>query len=186
MKMTGWHYQIGLLASSAIVLSLALASNTGAQAPKPQHTKLMANQQPRQIVKPINQRPTGQSPVEQDTVYKSQPLTQEVALPNLPSYTGKKVFISGLQYPNAKDGPGYYLVYNTEHPESDVKEWWKAAFKGDPTWKLTSTDESIRATSRDGSQCHVVVANLLPSSPEKMKGMRGSYSIYFHVVQKYK
>lgn len=130
-------------------------------------------------------RPWGQ-PVrkEQPPEYRATSLDRDVQLPNLPGYTGKQVFISGLLYPNAKDGPGYYVMYNTEHTQDQVKQWWTNALKMDP-WKITFTDDRvIKAHAKDGSKCTITAGPIITTTPEKSKGMHGSYMVYFHVKQK--
>jgi hypothetical protein len=128
--------------------------------------------------------PTQQIRKEQPVEFRATNLDRDVALPNLPGYTGKQVFVSGLLYPNAKDGPGYYVVYNTEHTQAQVKEWWANALKMDP-WKISYTDfQTIKAHGKDGSKCTITAGPIVSTTAAKNKGMNGSYSIYFHVAQK--
>ncbi|MBX9667513.1 MAG: hypothetical protein K2X93_07840 [Candidatus Obscuribacterales bacterium] len=116
--------------------------------------------------------------------FSSQNLDQEIALPNIPSYTGKQVFMNGVTYPNAKTGPGYYLTYNTEHTPQQVKDWWSNALKVDP-WKITSTEGSVlQSVGRDGAHCIITTGPMIRVPKEKTKGMRGSYTIFYQQPQK--
>jgi hypothetical protein len=143
------------------------------------------NQQP--ATKRPTSRPWGSAPIirtEQPPEYRATNLDRDVSLPNLPGYTGKQVFVSGLLYPNAKEGPGYYVMYNTEHTQDQVKQWWTNALKMDP-WKVTySDDRTIKAHAKDGSKCTITAGPIITTSADKSKGMHGSYMVYFHVSQK--
>ncbi len=118
------------------------------------------------------------------TEFASQNLDQEIALPNVPSYTGKQVFMNGVTYPNAKAGPGYYLTYNTEHTPQQVRDWWSNALKVDP-WKIVATDGNVlQSVGRDGAHCMITTGPVVRVPKEKTKGMRGSYTIFFQQPQK--
>jgi len=138
--------------------------------------------------RPIN-RAWGSQPVvrtEQPLEFRATNLDREVSLPNLPGYTGKQQFISGLMYPNAKDGPGYYINYNTEHTQQQVRQWWTNALKIDP-WKITfSDDTTIKAHDKNGSKCTITTGPVMTAATDKSKGMHGSYMLYFHISQKQK
>lgn len=112
--------------------------------------------------------------------YKAINLEREVALPSLPAYPGKQVFVHGLQYPSAVGGTGYMIVYNTEHPRKEVKDWWTTALKGEP-WKVEhASGDTIKAKTKEGYKCTITATNPLPTPDKaKMKGMRGGYTVYF-------
>lgn len=111
-------------------------------------------------------------------------LDRDVALPMLPGYTGKQIFVTGMQYPNATGGPGYMMVYNTEHTEAQVREWWTNALSNDP-WKIDfKSSRTIKAHQKDGSKCTVTAGTKQVAAAERMKGMNGSYTIYYHPMTK--
>lgn len=172
--------------SGLLLVALSIYAQTAFSAACAQGGQQQQQQQPA-TRQPVNRAWGTQSrPVraEQPAEYKANVLDRDVALPNLPAYTGKQVFMNGLTYPNAKQGPGYFVVYNTEHDSSQVKEWWHNALKMDP-WKVTYTDAStIKADTKDGSSCTITTGPLIASPSDKAKGMKGSYSVYYHLVQK--
>lgn len=158
-----------------LVMASAVSIQSVAGQTNPQYHQ-QRRQQPIQPVRPWG-GPAGRK--EAPAEYAAVKLDREVALPNVPTYTGKQVFLSGLQYPNSPQGAGYMLLYNTEHTTSQVKEWWANALNNSP-WKIELTsDDSVQAVSKDGSSCIVTVATRASSTPERMKGMRASYTIYF-------
>lgn len=111
-------------------------------------------------------------------------LDRDVALPMLPGYTGKQIFVTGMEYPNATGGPGYMMVYNTEHTEAQVREWWTNALNNDP-WKIDfKSSRTIKAHQKDGSKCTITAGNKQTTAAEKMKGMNGSYIVYYHPMTK--
>ncbi len=161
-----------LALSAALGLSFAPMSSAQNRQVQPQTNR---GQQP---AAPANRR------TQQPAEYQASDLDREIQLPNVPSYTGKQKYVSGLIYPNAKQGPGYYMIYNTEHTESQVKEWWQNALSMDP-WKVNFTDATtVKARAKDGSTCNIVVMGVQGVNKDTAKGMRGSYSLFCHIVQK--
>lgn len=129
---------------------------------------------------PLARNYGGQVRREQPNEYKAANLDRDVVLPNLPGYTGKQIFVSGLTYPNARNAPGYMITYNTEHTKDQVKQWWANALNM-PPWKVTFTDSSsIQATSKDGQKVTISPSTIVTTTPEKSKGMHGSYIVYYH------
>ncbi|MBK9144384.1 MAG: hypothetical protein IPM23_17960 [Candidatus Melainabacteria bacterium] len=120
---------------------------------------------------------------EQDPEFKANQLDRPIALPGLPDFTGKQHFISGLVYPNAKQGPGYFLSFNTENTEQQVKDWWRAALQGGQWSLIFQDDRCVRGRLKDGSTCTVQVEAPLNSTKDKMKNCRSSYSIHYHQVK---
>jgi len=120
---------------------------------------------------------------EQEAEFKANQLDRPIALPGLPDFTGKQHFVSGLVYPNAKQGPGYFLSFNTENTEQQVKDWWRAALQGGQ-WSLIFQDtRCVRGRMKDGTTCTVQVEAPLNSTKEKMKNCRSSYAIHYHQVK---
>jgi hypothetical protein len=107
-------------------------------------------------------------------------IDRDVALPNVPGYTGKQAFMTGMQYPHNIGGPGYFVIYNTEHTQAQVREWWGNALANDP-WVITSKDtRSLTAKARDGSTVSVGVSERQYSpDTNKVRGMNASYTIYY-------
>ncbi|MBI1268799.1 hypothetical protein GC174_00045 [bacterium] len=130
------------------------------------------------------QRYNGKNQKKQDSEHQASNLDRPVSLPNLPDYTGKQYFVTGLSYPNAKDGPGYIQTFNVENTEDQVKSWWKSALSSG-NWKITFTDQhSMRGKLKDGSTCTITVEPPANTTKDKMKGCRASYTVYYHQVNR--
>lgn len=111
-------------------------------------------------------------------------LARPINLPNLPGYTGTQYYINGLVYPNAKDGPGYMMVFNCENTKVQVKDWWQNALKMHK-WDVTFSDSNIiKARDKDGSTCIVTMQGPITTSKDKSKNVRAAYQIYYHQVVK--
>jgi len=181
MNLSSYKHVGGTGFSIAIFASLLALVSSGARA------QVQQSNQPQKVSKYVSKQ-WGQSVAnarkEQPLEYRAANMDREVALPNLPGYTGKQVFVNGLSYPNAKLGPGYYMMFNTEHTKDQVKDWWTNALKMDP-WKISYTDKNtIKAHAKDGSKCSIIAGQVIGTEAAKVKGMHGSYSVYFHVKEK--
>jgi len=85
--------------------------------------------------------------------FKTEKLTGIVDLPEVPQYTGKAVFISGMRYPKDRSGARIVMTLGVQEFESDVLEWYKSALKS-YRWILapsTSTDKLISAAKNNNS-----------------------------------
>lgn len=80
-------------------------------------------------------------PVSADMEYKAEKLTAPVPLPNVPMYTGKSVFISGLRYPNDRSGQRYGMTYGVNEDPSAVKDWYRQSLKM-YNWTVLDTSNS--------------------------------------------
>lgn len=121
---------------------------------------------------------------EQETEFQANKLDRPIELPGVPSYTGKQYFVTGLAYPNAKSGPGYFLNFNTEHDKQQIKDWWTAALQSG-SWRITFQDKNcVRGKMRDGTTCTVNVEDPIPTTKDKMKKCRAGYSISYHQINK--
>ena len=161
------------IAMTLVVGSLGFFSTMAdAQAPKTPTQQYRRQPMARNYGAPVRR--------EQPSEYKANVLDRDVVLPNLPGYTGKQVFVSGLIYPNARNSPGYMVTYNTEHTKDQVKQWWMNALNM-PPWKVTFTDaSSIQAVSKDGAKVTVSPGISVTTTAEKRKGMHGSYIVHYH------
>lgn len=131
------------------------------------------------------QRYNGRNQKKQDPEHQANTLDRPISLPSLPDYTGKQFFITGLSYPNAKDGPGYIQTFNVEGiTEDQLKTWWTSTLRSN-YWKITFTDQkSVRGRLKDGSTCTITIEPAANTTKEKSKGCRASYTIYYHQVKK--
>lgn len=105
-------------------------------------------------------------------------MDRPVSLPDLPQFTGKQEFSTGLVYDNAKGGPGYYMTFNTENPQEEVRSWWLNALRMHQ-WKVEFSDEAhIKAHAQKGQgKCSIQVAAPMGAKSPKMKA---SYTIFYH------
>lgn len=121
---------------------------------------------------------------EQESQFQRTKLDRPVSLPDVPQYTGKQIFVSGLAYPNNKSGPGWMMVFNTEHTQDQVISWWKNALRMG-SWKIqNSGQKNVRAKSREGHMVSVSVEAVRPSTKKKMKKCRACYTIFYHQIKK--
>lgn len=126
----------------------------------------------------------GKNKKKQESEFQYTNMDRPVSLPSLPQFSGKQHFISGLSYPNSKNGPGWIQTFNVENPESDVKSWWTNALRMHQ-WKITFTDQkTVRGKLKDGSVCTVTVDPPVNTTKDKMKNCRASYAVYYHQVKK--
>lgn len=113
-------------------------------------------------------------------------LPRPINLPNLPGYTGTQYYINGLVYPNAKDGPGYMMVFNCENTKVQIKDWWQNALKMHK-WNVSYSDSNtIKARDQDGSTCIITMQGPITTTKDKSKNVRAAYQIYYHQVVKEK
>jgi len=61
--------------------------------------------------------------------FKTEKLSHAVELPEVPQYTGKTVFISGLRYPRDRSGARIVMTLGVQELDSDILEWYKSALK---------------------------------------------------------
>jgi len=121
----------------------------------------------------------------QESEFNPNALPRPINLPNLPSYTGAQQYINGLVYPNAKDGPGYMMVFNCENTKVQIKDWWQNALKIHK-WDVTFSDSNtIKARDKDGSICIVTMQGPI-TTKDRSKNTRAAYQIYYHQVVKEK
>lgn len=79
---------------------------------------------------PFKNRPVlGRSSSHLPDEFKTEKLSGVVELPEVPQYTGKTVFISGLRYPRDRSGARIILTLGVQELESDILEWYKSALK---------------------------------------------------------
>ncbi len=99
--------------------------------------------------------------------FKPDKLTSIVELPNVPTYTGHAVFISGLKYPRDRSGMRIGMTIGVREDENEVLEWYKSALKTYRWTVLTSnpTDKYVSA-AKDKNTFTVRI------SPSKQPGFR--------------
>ena len=99
--------------------------------------------------------------------FKPDKLTSIVELPNVPTYTGHAVFVSGLKYPRDRSGMRIGMTIGVREDENEVLEWYKSALKTYRWTVLTSnpTDKYVSA-AKDKNTFTVRI------SPSKQPGFR--------------
>jgi hypothetical protein len=99
--------------------------------------------------------------------FKPDKLTAIVELPNVPTYTGHTVFISGLKYPRDRSGVRIGMTVGVREDENEVLEWYKSALKTYRWTVLTAspTDKYVSA-AKDKNTFTVRI------SPSKQPGFR--------------
>lgn len=99
--------------------------------------------------------------------YRSDRLTAPIELTDIPQYTGRAVFVTGLKYPRDRSGMRVGMTFGVQEGESEVLEWYKSALKT-YKWSLLSesvVDKSISAAKGKNSFT-------LRISPSKQPGFR--------------
>ncbi|HEY9733204.1 MAG TPA: hypothetical protein V6C89_14900 [Drouetiella sp.] len=106
-------------------------------------------------------------PVTADREYACETLTQPVDIPNVPTFTGRTKFITGLRYPNDRSGYRIGLTFAAVEEESQIVEWYRTALTG-YGWKLLdiAPDGKTLTAVRDGATFTVRI------SPNKQPGFR--------------
>jgi len=99
--------------------------------------------------------------------FKPDKLTAMVELPNVPTYTGHAVFISGLKYPRDRSGMRVGMTIGVREDENEVLEWYKSALKTYRWTVMTAnpTDKYVSA-AKDNNTFTVRI------SPSKQPGYR--------------
>lgn len=92
-------------------------------------------------------------PASADQEYKYEKLTAPVQFPNVPPYTGRTKFVSGLKYPNDKGGPRIGMTFLVQEDQAQVLDWYRQSLKI-YQWKvieMPAQPNLITAASRDGT-----------------------------------
>ena len=99
--------------------------------------------------------------------FKPDKLTSIVELPNVPTYTGHAVFISGLKYPRDRSGMRIGMTIGVREDENEVLEWYKSALKT-YRWNVISANPNDKYVSaaKDNNTFTVRI------SPSKQPGFR--------------
>lgn len=132
--------------SISLIVTPALAADKQSPSPASQPNKTSA------------QKLQGQTEDEREYAaeYQFRVLKEPVSLPNLPAYTGQAKFLSGLSYPNVKDGATIGLRFAVREDPSAVLGWYKEAFRG-YQWAYVPSDTGLTA-SKDGNSCTITVS----------------------------
>lgn len=132
-----------------------------AQAQQKQQVKIGGYQLPN-LTRPANTS-TQHAPDE----FKPDKLTSIVELPNVPTYTGHAVFISGLKYPRDRSGMRIGMTIGVREDENEVLEWYKSALKT-YRWNVISANPNDKYVSaaKDNNTFTVRI------SPSKQPGFR--------------
>lgn len=186
--MIGNHRKVlfsAVMTSVLVAVGMSAAQNADAQSPQtyssggtlPKTTNYrFKGKSGKDLLLPDHSRAaprTGAQPSE----YAATNMDRPVALPDIPQFTGKQEFSTGLIYNNAKGGPGYYMTYNTENPQEEVRSWWMNALRMHQ-WKVEFSDEAhIKAHTKKGGKCSIQVAAPMGAKSPKM---RASYTIFYH------
>lgn len=163
--------------TSTLVAGMS-AQNAEAQNPTMYRGTASQQQQPKQKTlslpsKQASNKRTGPQLAE----FQATNMDRPVSLPDIPEFTGKQEFCTGLVYNNAKGGPGYYMTFNTENPPEDVRTWWMNALRMHQ-WKVEFTDAiHIKAHAKKGGKCSIQVQGPMGA---KSPRMRSSYTIFYH------
>lgn len=78
--------------------------------------------------------------------YKPERLTQIVDLPNVPRYTGRAVFLSGLRYPRDTSGERIGMSLAVMESEPEILDWYKQALKM-YSWRIMENGPNERCVS---------------------------------------
>lgn len=156
LKMIGVPRNLAVLLSSiSLLITLVAVKPTHAQQPSPGQTRL-----PRY---PHRDRPPAA-----DSEFKADRLTQDIDLPSVPPYSGKKIFLSGFRYPNDKTGERVGITYGVMEPESQVTDWYKDALKK-YGWDIRNASESNLVAAAKGAKTFSV--RITPSNSKDYRSM---------------
>lgn len=103
-----------------------------------------------------------------DSEFKADRLTQDIDLPSVPPYSGKKIFLSGFRYPNDKTGERVGITYGVMEPESQVVDWYKDALKK-YGWDIRNASESNLVAAAKGPKTFSV--RITPSNSRDYRSM---------------
>lgn len=112
--------------------------------------------------------------VDHEREFDKQSLTEKVAIPQLPEYTGQSTYRRGWIYPNALNGTSYVMYFATNSDPASVLNWYKdsLAMYG---WKIQSLGgKSLSASHKEGHRCSIAV------SPAWSSGEHCHFSIFYH------
>ena len=132
------------------------------------HSALAQGQTQAQQQSPFKNRPIlGRSPSHLPDEFKTEKLSGVVDLPEVPQYTGKTVFISGLKYPRDRSGARIVLTLGVQELETDILEWYKSALKS-YRWVLAPSgpNDSYVSAAKNNNTFTVQI------SPSKTPGFR--------------
>lgn len=116
-------------------------------------------------------------PVTADREYACENLSQPVDIPNVPTFTGRTKFLTGLRYPNDRSGYRIGLTFAATEDEGQVMEWYRTALTS-YGWKLLdmAPDGKTLTAVREGSTFTVRI------SPNKQPGYRTVVVLSFKAV----
>ncbi len=116
-------------------------------------------------------------PVTADREYACENLSQPVDIPNVPTFTGRTKFLTGLRYPNDRSGYRIGLTFAAVEDENQIIEWYRTALTG-YGWKLLdmTPDGKTLTAVREGSTFTVRI------SPNKQPGYRTVVVLSFKAV----
>jgi hypothetical protein len=89
--------------------------------------------------------------------YDTKPFSGAVALPGLPQYTGKGVFVCGGYMPNVSGGSTSYLRYRAFEEPTTVLNWYREVLKMNK-WSLDASatrSDAIAAILPGSGTCHI-------------------------------
>jgi len=103
-------------------------------------------------------------------------LSSPMELPDVPKYTGRATFVSGLQYPDNPHGPVVLLTYRVHEDVAEVLQWYADSLKA-YLWKVQEfkPETSQVLASKGHTACTILV------SQYKGPGFRTEVTITYKV-----
>lgn len=91
--------------------------------------------------------------------FKTERLTEQVDFPDVPRYTGKVTFLSGLRYPHDRNGQRVGMTLGVNEPADEVIQWYKDTLKSYRWNVLRDSPESrVVSATKDGNTFSVRIA----------------------------
>jgi hypothetical protein len=86
-------------------------------------------------------------------------LSSPMELPEVPKYTGRATFVSGLQYPDNPHGPVVLLVYRVHEDAAEVLQWYSDALKS-YLWQVQDLKPETRQVlaSKGRTECTILAS----------------------------
>ena len=103
-------------------------------------------------------------------------LSSPMDLPDVPKYTGRATFVSGLKYPDNPHGPVVLLTYRMHEEGQEVLQWYSDSLKA-YSWRVQDLKPETRQVlaSKGRTECTIL------ASPYKGPGFRTEVQITYKV-----
>jgi len=87
-------------------------------------------------------------------------LSSPMELPEVPKYTGRATFVSGLQYPDNPHGPVVLLTYRVHEEAAEVLQWYSDSLKA-YSWRVQDPKPETHQVlaSKGRTECTILASS---------------------------